>query len=175
MILTPRIPQTKFTGLGGQDPNNIPYDKNAPLKDQVCCRDWELKLPQNRFSVHIQNTKHCSYPNMPFRMMLMHCCLPCEGNTCNRADLTQHYIFHRALQVLQSFQRSLQNLQTAYVDSLVLHSPMPTHAQVCVCVCVFVCMCVIACICVPLLFLLWRLLVWLFHSNSPLSQQVSYI
>jgi diketogulonate reductase-like aldo/keto reductase len=27
--------QTKFTALGGQDPNNIPYDKNAPLEAQV--------------------------------------------------------------------------------------------------------------------------------------------
>jgi len=33
-------------------------------------------------------------------------------------------------QVRQSFNTSLNNLQTAYVDSLVLHSPMPTHAQV---------------------------------------------
>ena len=27
--------QTKFTLPGGQDPNNIPYDVNAPLEDQV--------------------------------------------------------------------------------------------------------------------------------------------
>jgi diketogulonate reductase-like aldo/keto reductase len=52
--------QTKFTPLAGQDPNNIPYDKNASLKTQVA----------------------------------------------------------------QSFVRSKQNLQTDYVDSLVLHSPL---------------------------------------------------
>jgi aryl-alcohol dehydrogenase-like predicted oxidoreductase len=28
--------QTKFTSLDGQDPNNIPYDPNAALPDQVC-------------------------------------------------------------------------------------------------------------------------------------------
>ena len=27
--------QTKFTSLNGQDPSNIPYDKNAPLNEQV--------------------------------------------------------------------------------------------------------------------------------------------
>src|SRR5687767_8148265 len=27
--------QTKFTSLGGQDPNQTPYDKNAPLEKQV--------------------------------------------------------------------------------------------------------------------------------------------
>jgi len=32
-------------------------------------------------------------------------------------------------QVQQSFERSLQNLQTPYVDSLVLHSPLPTMPQ----------------------------------------------
>lgn len=54
--------QTKFTSLDGQDPNNIPYDKTAPLKDQV----------------------------------------------------------------MQSFKKSLENLHTEYLDSLVLHSPMRT-------------------------------------------------
>lgn len=32
-------------------------------------------------------------------------------------------------QVRQSFARSLQNLRTSYVDSLVLHSPMRSHAE----------------------------------------------
>lgn len=27
--------QTKFTSLDGQDPTRIPYDKNAPLTEQV--------------------------------------------------------------------------------------------------------------------------------------------
>jgi diketogulonate reductase-like aldo/keto reductase len=27
--------QTKFTGLGGQDPNNLPYDRDAPLSEQI--------------------------------------------------------------------------------------------------------------------------------------------
>ena len=52
--------QTKFTPLAGQDPNKIPYDKNAPLKEQVA----------------------------------------------------------------QSFEISKKNLQTEYVDSYVLHSPL---------------------------------------------------
>lgn len=52
--------QTKFTSLQGQDPNNIPYDKQAPLQD--CVR--------------------------------------------------------------RSFEVSLQNLQTEYLDSLLMHSPM---------------------------------------------------
>lgn len=55
--------QTKFTSLDGQDPNKIPYDKNAELSDQV----------------------------------------------------------------KQSFDKSLKNLQTDYLDSLLLHSPMETH------------------------------------------------
>ena len=54
--------QTKFTSLNGQDPNNIPYNKNAPLTEQV----------------------------------------------------------------QQSFAKSLENLKTDYLDSLVLHSPMGT-------------------------------------------------
>jgi diketogulonate reductase-like aldo/keto reductase len=54
--------QTKFTSVGGQDPDNIPYDKEAPLEEQV----------------------------------------------------------------KQSFQKSLENLRTDYIDSLVLHSPMET-------------------------------------------------
>ncbi|KAJ1432249.1 NADP-dependent oxidoreductase domain-containing protein [Ochromonadaceae sp. CCMP2298] len=57
--------QTKFTSLGGQDPNNIPYDPKAPLAD--CVR--------------------------------------------------------------RSFETSLQNLQTSYVDSLVMHSPMPRFSD----------------------------------------------
>lgn len=52
--------QTKFTSVNGQDPNNIPYDKTAPLEEQV----------------------------------------------------------------KQSLERSLKNLQTDYIDSLLLHSPM---------------------------------------------------
>ncbi len=52
--------QTKFTPLGGQDPESIPYDKDAPLKEQVA----------------------------------------------------------------QSFEVSKKNLQTDYVDSYVLHSPL---------------------------------------------------
>jgi len=54
--------QTKFTSVDGQDPDNIPYDPDAPLKEQV----------------------------------------------------------------EQSFSQSLKNLGTAYVDSLVLHSPLGT-------------------------------------------------
>eukprot|EP00571_Detonula_confervacea_P011555 CAMPEP_0172307070 /NCGR_PEP_ID=MMETSP1058-20130122/8000_1 /TAXON_ID=83371 /ORGANISM="Detonula confervacea, Strain CCMP 353" /LENGTH=378 /DNA_ID=CAMNT_0013019141 /DNA_START=76 /DNA_END=1212 /DNA_ORIENTATION=- len=54
--------QTKFTAVGGQDPNNLPYMADASLEDQV------------RQSVHT----------------------------------------------------SLRNLQTDYIDSLVLHSPMET-------------------------------------------------
>jgi len=57
--------QTKFTSLDGQDPARIPYDKAAPLQDQV----------------------------------------------------------------RQSFAKSLSNLHTTYIDSLVLHSPMRTHAD----------------------------------------------
>jgi len=57
--------QTKFTPLNGQDPNQIPYDKNAPIE----------------------------------------------------------------LQVAQSFEVSKKNLQTKYVDSLVLHSPIFPHSE----------------------------------------------
>lgn len=56
--------QTKFTPLSGQDPRQVPYDKNASVE----------------------------------------------------------------LQVAQSFETSKKNLQTEYVDSLVLHSPMAPHA-----------------------------------------------
>jgi diketogulonate reductase-like aldo/keto reductase len=55
--------QTKFTPLPGQDPRQVPYDKNSPVE----------------------------------------------------------------LQVAQSFETSKQNLQTEYVDSLILHSPMAPH------------------------------------------------
>jgi len=57
--------QTKFTSVDGQDINDIPYDRNAPLPEQV----------------------------------------------------------------RQSFATSLRNLQTTYIDSLVLHGPMPTHEE----------------------------------------------
>ncbi len=56
--------QTKFTPLSGQDPRQVPYDKNSPVE----------------------------------------------------------------LQVAQSFEASKKNLQTEYVDSFVLHSPMAPHA-----------------------------------------------
>jgi diketogulonate reductase-like aldo/keto reductase len=55
--------QTKFTPLPGQDPQQIPYDKNAPLE----------------------------------------------------------------VQIAQSFEISKKNLQTDYIDSLVLHSPLAPH------------------------------------------------
>jgi len=55
--------QTKFTPLSGQDPRQVPYDKNFPVE----------------------------------------------------------------LQVAHSFEASIKNLQTEYVDSLVLHSPMAPH------------------------------------------------
>ena len=57
--------QTKFTPLSGQDPEQVPYDRNAPLPHQVA----------------------------------------------------------------QSVARSLMNLQTDYLDSVLLHSPMPTLTQ----------------------------------------------
>jgi diketogulonate reductase-like aldo/keto reductase len=56
--------QTKFTPLSGQDPNQVPYDKNSPMESQV----------------------------------------------------------------VQSFETSRKNLQTQYVDSLILHSPVAPHA-----------------------------------------------
>jgi diketogulonate reductase-like aldo/keto reductase len=55
--------QTKFTPLAGQDPNQVPYDKNSPVERQVA----------------------------------------------------------------QSFEASKKNLQTEYVDSLILHSPLAPH------------------------------------------------
>ncbi|MBT8357817.1 MAG: aldo/keto reductase [Deltaproteobacteria bacterium] len=55
--------QTKFTPISGQDPNQVPYDKDSPIE----------------------------------------------------------------LQVAQSFEASIKNLQTEYVDSLVLHSPVAPH------------------------------------------------
>jgi diketogulonate reductase-like aldo/keto reductase len=55
--------QTKFTSVGGQDPQRVPYDVSAPLPTQV----------------------------------------------------------------MQSFAVSLRNLQTDYLDCLILHSPMPTR------------------------------------------------
>jgi len=55
--------QTKFTSLAGQDPRQVPYDKNSPIESQVT----------------------------------------------------------------QSFEASKKNLQTQYIDSLVLHSPIEPH------------------------------------------------
>jgi diketogulonate reductase-like aldo/keto reductase len=55
--------QTKFTPLSGQDPRQVPYDKNSPVE----------------------------------------------------------------LQIAQSFETSKKNLQTEYVDSLILHSPLAPH------------------------------------------------
>jgi len=55
--------QTKFTPLAGQDPRQVPYDKNSPIESQVT----------------------------------------------------------------QSFEASMKNLQTQYIDSLVLHSPLEPH------------------------------------------------
>tara|TARA_B100000959_G_scaffold267973_1_gene312126 strand:- start:751 stop:1599 length:849 start_codon:yes stop_codon:yes gene_type:complete len=56
--------QTKFTSLDGQDPEQVPYDKNSPIESQV----------------------------------------------------------------IQSFKTSKKNLQTEFLDSLVLHSPMAPHS-----------------------------------------------
>lgn len=56
--------QTKFTPLAGQDPRQVPYDKNSPIESQVT----------------------------------------------------------------QSFEASKKNLQTQYIDSLLLHSPMAPQA-----------------------------------------------
>ncbi|THB77138.1 MAG: aldo/keto reductase [Desulfobulbaceae bacterium] len=56
--------QTKFTPLAGQDPKQVPYDKNSPIESQI----------------------------------------------------------------IQSFEASKKNLQTHYIDSLVLHSPLQPHA-----------------------------------------------
>ena len=56
--------QTKFTSLDGQDPEQVPYDKNSPIESQVA----------------------------------------------------------------QSFETSKKNLQTEFLDSLVLHSPMAPHS-----------------------------------------------
>ena len=56
--------QTKFTPLAGQDPKQVPYDKNAPIESQIT----------------------------------------------------------------QSFEASKKNLQTDYVDSLLLHSPIAPHS-----------------------------------------------
>lgn len=55
--------QTKFTPLSGQDLRQLPYDKNAPIEEQIA----------------------------------------------------------------ESFETSISNLQTEYVDSLILHSPMAPH------------------------------------------------
>lgn len=55
--------QTKFTSVDGQDPRNIPYDKNGPLSTQV----------------------------------------------------------------QQSIEKSLENLRTSYIDSILLHGPLRTH------------------------------------------------
>jgi len=57
--------QTKFTPLSSQDPEQVPYDKSAPV----------------------------------------------------------------ALQVAQSFETSVRNLRTDYVDCLILHSPLESHDQ----------------------------------------------
>lgn len=57
--------QTKFTPLSGQDPEQTPYDRDAPLEEQV----------------------------------------------------------------KQSVAASLRNLRTTHIDCLVLHSPLPTHAE----------------------------------------------
>ena len=59
--------QTKFTPLSGQDPNQVPYDKNSPIDSQV----------------------------------------------------------------VQSFETSKKNLQTHYVDSLILHSPQRYRSNPC--------------------------------------------
>ena len=56
--------QTKFTSLDGQDPEQVPYDKNSPIESQV----------------------------------------------------------------IQSLKTSKKNLQTEFLDSLVLHSPMAPHS-----------------------------------------------
>lgn len=57
--------QTKFTSLSGHDPARVPYERDAPLAEQIA----------------------------------------------------------------QSFAASLRNLRTDYLDSLLLHSPLPTDAQ----------------------------------------------
>jgi diketogulonate reductase-like aldo/keto reductase len=57
--------QTKFTPLAGQDPRQVPYDKNSPIESQIT----------------------------------------------------------------QSFETSKKNLQTHYIDSLVLHSPLEPHER----------------------------------------------
>jgi len=52
---------------------------------------------------------------------------PLNGQDPLQIPYDKHATLHE--QVQQSFQQSLQNLQTNYLDSLVLHSPLPNQKQ----------------------------------------------
>lgn len=59
--------QTKFTPLSGQDPNNIPYDKNASLGKQV---SQSFEISKNNLNIEYIDALLLHSPIFPFKDLL---------------------------------------------------------------------------------------------------------
>jgi diketogulonate reductase-like aldo/keto reductase len=59
--------QTKFTPIEGQDPNNIPYDKNAPLAMQV---EESFQTSQTNLHTHYVDSYVLHSPLFPFANLI---------------------------------------------------------------------------------------------------------
>jgi diketogulonate reductase-like aldo/keto reductase len=59
--------QTKFTPLAGQDPNQIPYDKNAPLAEQVA---QSFEVSKKNLHTHYLDALLLHSPLFPFSELL---------------------------------------------------------------------------------------------------------
>ena len=96
--------QTKFTSLNGQDPKNIPYDKDADLSTQV---SGSQVSPPESYILYCSISHYYMYLLVIWRVVYL-------------------WIATSVRQVQQSLAKSLENLGVSYIDSLVMHSPMRT-------------------------------------------------
>ena len=146
--------QTKFTPLPGQDLQTVPYDKAAKPADQA--RAQVLLVPTSSRPIDVgphliaPNRRFWSPPHRAPSTLPPHRTPSALLVPPHRAPLALAAITHRAPSALiatsyphhhrddhrrrlrrqarQSIARSLENLRTDRIDSLVLHSPLPSLA-----------------------------------------------
>ena len=109
--------QTKFTAIRGQDPRRVPYDPQALI-------GWDCLPGVAPFSLSLLAMQLSVFNISLIKIYII---LICPKKNTPALPLQRRSVRHLwQTQVEQSIQRSLQNLGTSYIDSLVMHSPMPT-------------------------------------------------